>query len=197
LELRKDTQAVDPESAARAAIISGWSELPGSERGVTVGEALRLLKAPGHEGRFGTLRAALMELSPTSDLPSPHRVGSHLRRLRDRPVDGFALRERGKHREGGVLWAVESVDASAATPVGEGVGVPNLDNRKTLHLNGLNGNALRQVAEFAESVSVPRGGGGNGGQEGNCWGERRETNSAASANSAVEGVVTEREVFEL
>src|SRR5262249_48029648 len=42
---REGLRDADPEAAARAALVTGWAELPGGRTGLTAAQALELLKA--------------------------------------------------------------------------------------------------------------------------------------------------------
>lgn len=87
---RKALKDSDTESSSRAALIEGWSELPGAETGVTVAQALKLLQE--HQTSYGTLREALLEKSRTRDLPSSISIGMRLNAIKGRVVNGKALR---------------------------------------------------------------------------------------------------------
>jgi hypothetical protein len=84
---RKDLVATDPESTERGALVAGWAELPGSDRGLTTAEALRLLR--DNPAQYATLRAVLTTRS--GDLPSPRSVGMKLNAIRGRIIQGRSL----------------------------------------------------------------------------------------------------------
>ncbi len=102
---RKELQADDPESNARTALVEAWSELPNSDRGVTVPEALRLLK--DQPEKLSALHDCLMEWSYNGDLPSPRSIGKRLKQLKGRVINGKTL-VSSPDRKGFQMWRVES-----------------------------------------------------------------------------------------
>jgi hypothetical protein len=100
---REELRANDPETIARAALIEGWSELPGATTvGVTVAEAIRFLKAD--PDRHTKLRDCLMEWSRTGDLPSAKAIGHRLQAIRARVCNGRYVQSR--KYEGTHVWRV-------------------------------------------------------------------------------------------
>lgn len=87
---RKDLAANDPEEQARAELIEGWAELPGTDRGLTVPEALKVLGE--NPDRFATLRDTLKGFSRSGDMPSSRVIGVRLATVKGRVVNGKALR---------------------------------------------------------------------------------------------------------
>lgn len=86
---RDELRANDPESQARAAFIHGWAELEGNARGLSVAQAIQLVKdEPAH---YETLRGVLLEWSRGGDLPGARSVGMRLNAMRGRVVDGLAF----------------------------------------------------------------------------------------------------------
>jgi hypothetical protein len=100
---RAEILANDPESIARAALIEGWSALPGSHLGLTVAEAIRHLKADP-EGHFTKLRDCLMEWSRNDELPSAKAIGKRLGMIRGRVDGGRAL--QSVESQGTQVWKV-------------------------------------------------------------------------------------------
>jgi len=156
LDVRKTTKADDPEANLRIGLVAGWAELPGSESGVTAAEALKLLKAPGAEDQFAVLRAALMEISRTSDMPSAYAIGKRLREVKDRVVGGLVLRH-GTNRIGTGVWRVERAAPPAPSPkrpddkphagdAGDEKAVQEMESGNLLHGNHNTRNGLRANA---------------------------------------------------
>lgn len=100
---RAELRANDPETIARAALLEGWAELPGSDRGLTVAEALRLVKADP-DGRLTKLRDCLMEWSRNDDLPSAKAVGQRLKMIRGRVCNGRYI--HSTEFQGTQVWKV-------------------------------------------------------------------------------------------
>jgi hypothetical protein len=101
-ETRQELLANDPETIARETFIEGWSELPSSDKGLTIAEALRLMKAQPE--RYMTLRDCMMEWSRTMDLPSANLIGRRMQALLRRVCKGRYLestRYQGTH-----VWKV-------------------------------------------------------------------------------------------
>lgn len=88
-ETRKELVANDPETISRAALVDGWAELPHAERGVTVADALRIIRES--PDLYPTLHDALMEWSRNNDLPSVRTIASHLKAIRGRVCNGRSL----------------------------------------------------------------------------------------------------------
>jgi hypothetical protein len=102
---RAEIQANDPETIARAALIEGWAELPGADRGLTVAEALRFLKGDS-DGSLNKLRDCLMEWSRNDDLPSAKTVGQRLKTIRGRVHQGRYL--QSTEFKGTQVWKIAS-----------------------------------------------------------------------------------------
>jgi hypothetical protein len=97
----------DPALATLVALLEGWPELPDADKGLTVAEALDILKAEANKGKYQTLRGAFMEWSKGDRLPAPGQVGRKLRNYRGRVANGKAL--EGESAGGGVQrWKVVS-----------------------------------------------------------------------------------------
>lgn len=99
---RKDLTATDTDSAERAALVEAWAELPGADRGVTTGEALKYLKDnPAH---CSDLRALIANRS--GDLPSTRSLGMKLSSIRGRFFGNRCIRsiDAGKNT---LAWKVE------------------------------------------------------------------------------------------
>ena len=104
---REELRASDPAALLRAALIQGWSELPGADKGLTASEVLKTLKDDA-AGRYATLRDCLMEFSRTDDLPSPKTVGKRLQALEGRVIDGRTFRSSSDRNKVN-FWKVEKV----------------------------------------------------------------------------------------
>jgi len=102
---RQAIQARDTATNTLIALLKGWAELPGSDRGLTAGEALRLLQADRDKIQFIVLRDVLAEWARSGDLPSAGVLGSRLRSCRDRVCGGFVLRSAPNHT-GAQAWRV-------------------------------------------------------------------------------------------
>lgn len=155
LSVQKTIRESDQGDNLRNALVSGWAELPGSEGGVTVADAIKLLK--NHADKFGTLRSALMELSHNSDLPTTRSIGKYLTSVKGRVVDvrdedAVAPKLRvltGKPgRTGVVAWKITAPSISAGF-AGFSEPVQGLEKGQTMHLNSLDDNALSAPAGFA------------------------------------------------
>ncbi len=153
LDVRKLIKAADQGANLRNALVEGWAELPRAEAGLTVAEAFKLLKAPGQEDRFSTLRAGLMELSPNGDLPSPKSIGKHLTLLQGRVVGSIVLRSK-PNRKGVMEWRVEPAPDPAGF-AGFEKPLPGLDSAKPGTVNPSHANDLRPHAGFAGFESPP------------------------------------------
>ena len=152
LDVRKRLKATDQGAVARHALIEGWAELPGSESGLTVAAALKRLKSAGNEDKFGTLRAALAELSHNADLPSPRSIGRHLTSLQGRVVGPFVLKG-APDRKGIMEWRVEqsggSSNPDSAGFAGFDSSMPGLKNGKPGTSNHSTESTLDSDAGFA------------------------------------------------
>jgi hypothetical protein len=102
---RAELRANDPDTIARAALLEGWSELPGADHGLTVAEALRLLKADT-DGRFNKLKDCLMEWSRNDDLPSAKAIGQRLKLIRARVCNRRSI--QSTEYQGTQVWKVVS-----------------------------------------------------------------------------------------
>lgn len=113
--------AGDARRDAHAELLTGWAELDEQRIGLTTAEALRRLEDGFERHRFETLRSAISQLTylPLGKLPSAAKLGSHLRAVRRRIIDGRQLVEVGK-RHGAAIWRVDTVESQAAGEVGEG-----------------------------------------------------------------------------
>lgn len=104
LDVRAASREVDQAASRRNALVLGWAELPFAETGMTAAQVVRMLNDPENRDRFATLRDALMDLSPTSGLPSARTIGRHLSALNGRTVQGLTI--RGVSQHGTILWRV-------------------------------------------------------------------------------------------
>lgn len=96
---REKIRSADPALSILAAILEGWSELPGGKTGISVAEALRVLNNPDMKDDFTVLRGALMEWSRNDKLPGPAVIGHKLRALRQRVMEGRMLDADLGHRK--------------------------------------------------------------------------------------------------
>jgi hypothetical protein len=107
---REAFRAADEASSTAAAIVEGWDELPEGRYGYTVGAVVKLLKAGDCLDRFGLLRNAFLEWSRNDDLPNSKIIGSRLRSLRGRVINGKCLDTKETMDRNGVqIWYVRSV----------------------------------------------------------------------------------------
>lgn len=86
---RRALRESDPETNARFALVHGWAELPGAERGLTVAEAVKLLT--DNPADFRLLRDTLLERSRKDELPSRGSIGMLLKATKGRVVEGLAI----------------------------------------------------------------------------------------------------------
>ena len=107
LAVREELRASDRSSQCRGALVEGWAELPDAQTGVTVGEALRLLREDKTELLYPTLRSALADLSDKNDLPSARSLGRYLKGMQGRTVGIYVLR-RVELRSKLGAWRVET-----------------------------------------------------------------------------------------
>ena len=91
-EVRTEVKASDQGSQLRGALVQGWSELPGADNGLTVADALKLLRDDKDCLHYGTLRSALMEMSDKADLPSAKSIGRILKTTQGRILGDLVLR---------------------------------------------------------------------------------------------------------
>jgi hypothetical protein len=105
---REGVTEADESISSLAAVLEGWSQLPGgTDDGLTVAEALRILNGDGH-GTFQLLRDTLASWSKREGLPGPQAVGYRLRAWRGRVIGGRVL--VGENDRNGVRkWRVKSV----------------------------------------------------------------------------------------
>jgi Bifunctional DNA primase/polymerase, N-terminal/Primase C terminal 2 (PriCT-2) len=119
LVTRAGLDANDAKAQERSAIVSGWAELPGSDVGLTVAEALAFIEpslSPTGGSRF-VLRdknpyPRLREAFTGRDgkLLSPLAVSGRLRKIRGRVTEGLRLENRIAHG-GAAKWFVVPVPA--------------------------------------------------------------------------------------
>lgn len=106
---RQDLIESDPETMTRAALVEGWVQLPGSDKGLTAAQALEYVEAT--PTAFGTLRGALIEmsLSRVGDLPTSRQLGQKLKTIKGRIVKGMYL--SSTPYQGTQKWKIEKVKA--------------------------------------------------------------------------------------
>lgn len=109
---RDQLRESDPETIARNALIEGWAELPGSDRGLTASEALQRVK-DSMPPRLELLRSVLREFSQRDELPTAKALGVRLKKVKDRVVAGRVIRARVY--QGTQVWRVETVGGSGGT----------------------------------------------------------------------------------
>jgi hypothetical protein len=112
--------AGDARREAHAELLAGWDELDVHGVGLTTAEAIRRLDDPGNRTRFDMLRSAISQLTylPIGKLPSAAKLGSTLRGVRGRIVNGLRLDEAGK-RHNAAVWRVSKVDSGEIREDGE------------------------------------------------------------------------------
>jgi DNA primase len=94
----------DEDRLVHAAVLEGWSQLPGgTDDGVTVAQALRLLK--DQPDSYGILRDTFMGWSANDKLPSSGTIGCKLRSMRGRVVNGRMM-VGNSDRNGVCCWVV-------------------------------------------------------------------------------------------
>jgi hypothetical protein len=160
---RPDLAAADPEVIARTALVQGWSELPeASETGLTVAEALRMLKATPE--KFAVLHDTLMESSRSNELPTSVVVGKRLKKIKGRVVkvgDEFRFLDsylsRGMHR-----WVAKKV-AVRGGGGGGGGGCPptraeNFADKCNTNFSRQEGNNLHHLHHLHHAGDSPENG---------------------------------------
>lgn len=107
LDVREKIAEDDGQKSMHRGLVNGWKELPEVLSGgcVSVATALKYLK--DNPSKLETLRCTLMEASHTSELPSAKSVGSILRRLKGKVVDGMEIFCKPGHA-GILAWGVRS-----------------------------------------------------------------------------------------
>lgn len=134
LAVRDRIAQADPGANIRRSLVAGWAELPGSDLGLTVAEALKILRTPGREGSFATLRAALMELGPGNDLPTPRLLGRQLSLIQGRVIGSLILRSQAD-RKGIGRWRVEPAGSAGLAPGQDLTTYGTLKLQTSKHLN--------------------------------------------------------------
>jgi hypothetical protein len=86
---RTALDAADSDKADRAALVTGWAELPGADKGLTTAEAIKLLQS--NPGAYGTLRDALTGRTRNGEFPSSKSVGRLLAGVRTRTIEGWRV----------------------------------------------------------------------------------------------------------
>jgi primase-polymerase (primpol)-like protein len=84
LKTQEGLKESSPESHAREALITGWFELPDSDKGLTTRHALDLVMS--NPKLYATLRDALMDMSRNRELPGTRIVAKRLSSLRGRII---------------------------------------------------------------------------------------------------------------
>jgi hypothetical protein len=105
LAVRADLKVNDTDSRLKIALVHGWAELPGSDDGLTVAAALKLLKDDSSQLNYPTLRAALAEISERSELPSAKTIGRVLTSCKGRNLGDYML-TGNQDRKGVFSWKV-------------------------------------------------------------------------------------------
>ncbi len=113
LEVREDTKVNDTDSRLKIALVQGWSELPGSDVGLTVSAALKHLKDDTHQTLYEVLRSALMEISDKGDLPSAKSIGRILTACKGRNLGDLMLLGTPDRNK---IFAWKVVQPKKATP---------------------------------------------------------------------------------
>lgn len=105
LKTRDELRAHDPETIARAALVEAWSEVPGTQSGMTIADVLRLIKAD--RDRYQKLVDVLMEWSRNDDLPSTKTIGQRLNFMRGKVFNGRCF--QSTEVQGTQVWKIVSV----------------------------------------------------------------------------------------
>jgi putative DNA primase/helicase len=105
LDVRAEIKANDRDSQLRVALVYGWSELTGSDVGLTVAAALKMLRDDKTELLYTGLRAALAELSEKGDIPSAKSVGRILKSCDGRNLGAYSVKGV-ENRKGIYSWKV-------------------------------------------------------------------------------------------
>lgn len=108
-------EEADVEADALSAVVKAlwaWQEEAGITEAYQASDLLESLHA--HPDRFGELRRALVNLSPSPGdaLPSAKHVGRHLREAKNRNFGGYILRSQQRHNAN--LYTVERLVREAA-----------------------------------------------------------------------------------
>jgi putative DNA primase/helicase len=99
-ETRRGQEDSDPETERLAAFLEGWSELPGSEDGLTVANALEFVE--DNPDRYEALRLAIAGIEREGK-QTARVLGDKLNDWRERVVGGLAF-QHGKTRGGSRVW---------------------------------------------------------------------------------------------
>ncbi len=105
---RDKIRAADPALNTLAALLEGWSELPGGKTGISVADALRILNDPNRQDDFTVLRGAFMEWSRNDRLPGSGTVGHKLRSFR-KQVMGKRMLDADPGHGGVQKWRVVQI----------------------------------------------------------------------------------------
>src|SRR5262249_56154933 len=93
-----------------AGVVEGWVLVAGGRTGITLSDALALVKADD-DNRLGGLRLVLMSLSKDGEkLPSAPALGNKFRSLRDRVLGGRRLVSETESSTNVQRWRVEEVE---------------------------------------------------------------------------------------
>lgn len=180
MSVRVYTKADDQDSAARAALVTGWAELPNSERGLIVAEACKILQAPGHDDKFVTLRSALADLFGDGEPIKSKSLGRHLLNLKGRVVGGMRLIGEMDTSRKVMRWRIDRTPGFAGFDSPD----PGLIPEQTRQHNPASGNEMRPDPGFAgfempvSRVEEP--------QPGEFTGEGPEKNPANPANPVMD-----------
>ncbi len=107
---RRGLIAADPESLERTAILEGWEQIPGQEKGLTVADAIRLLLKDEQKvtPEFTRLHDVFMNWARTPGaLPSPQAIGKKLKAIKGRVCGGKKL--ESEPYQGTQKWRVELI----------------------------------------------------------------------------------------
>jgi len=96
-----------PDRQDKLALLEGWKELPGgSDRGLTVEDALRLVTED--PARYAMLHAVLSRISKDGKMATPKQIGNRIRAMKSQPVGGLRFQKYGESNHT-VLWRVVNV----------------------------------------------------------------------------------------
>ena len=113
---RLELVAEDPETNRLRAIVTGWSELPRGKVGITTADAVKYLKDESDSEQYATVRNAVREWSRDGEIPTPQSIGKRLSAIKDRVINGFAM--KSEVYQGTQKWRV--VEAQVVQSGGSG-----------------------------------------------------------------------------
>lgn len=91
LDVRAGIKDSDVSLQRHVALVEGWLELPGGNKGLTAATALSYLKKEDANAKYPILSAILPELTDKGDLPSARSLGRYLMSVKDKPVGDHVM----------------------------------------------------------------------------------------------------------